>query len=412
MRILTFSSLYPNRAMPNFGIFVENRLRHLVGSSDIDVRVVAPVPWSPGRHPSFGSYARWACVPREEQRHGLTILHPRYPRLPRYGLQSQALLMAAWSYDTLRRLRREGFDFDLIDAHFYYPTGVAALLLGQWLDRPVVITARGSDINDYPHRYPLVRRMIAATARRAAASIAVSGALGQQLVALGAPPERVHVLRNGVDLDAFRPLDRAKARRRLGLQDGPLLASIGHLIERKGHHLAIEALTALEGYRLVVVGEGPDRAGLAALATRLGVAERVRFLGEIAHTDLAQVYSAADLLVLASSREGWANVLLEAMACGTPVVAAAVEGVGELVTSPAAGRILDERSAAAVVRAVQAVMADPPPRAATRRHAEAFSWDATSAGQLALFRDVVAARKPWSPLLGPPPRLPTPASVD
>ena len=391
MRILTFSSLYPNRAMPNFGIFVENRLRHLVGSGAVDVRVVAPVPWSPGRRRWLGNEGHWAEVPAREVRHGLEVLHPRYARLPRYGLATQALLMAAGTLGTLRALQRDGFDFDLIDAHFYYPTGVAALLLGHWLDRPVVITARGSDLNHYPQRYPLVRRMIAAAARRAAASIAVSTPLAETLCALGAPSARVHMLRNGVDLDRFRPLDRLQARQRLGLE-GPLLASVGHLIERKGHHLAIEALTRLPGYRLVVAGEGPERRSLGALAAGLGVEERVRFLGEVPHADLATVYSAADLLVLASSREGWANVLLEAMACGTPVVAAKVEGVPELVTKAAAGRVLRGRSAEALAEAVHAVLADPPAREAVRRHAEGFSWDATTAGQLAVFRAALAGR--------------------
>ncbi len=397
MRILTFSSLYPNRAMPNFGIFVENRLRHLVGSGEVDVRVVAPVPWSPGRQKWLRGYGRWAEVPRREVRHGLEVLHPRFPRLPRYGLATQALLMAAGTLGAVRDLRAGGFDFDLIDAHFYFPTGVAALLLGQWLDRPVVITARGSDLNLYPRRYPVIRRMIAAAGRRAAASIAVSTPLAETLCALGVPPARVHVLRNGVDLEQFRPIDPFLARQRLGLR-GPLLASVGHLIERKGHHLAIEALTLLPECRLVVAGAGPERGTLAALASRLGVADRVRFLGEVAHGELATVYSAADLLVLASSREGWANVLLEAMACGTPVAAAPVEGVAELVTTAAAGGVLRERSAPALAETVRAILADPPSRAAVRRHAEAFSWDATTAGQLALFRSILAERTRPAPL--------------
>ena len=125
---------------------------------------------------------------------------------------------------------------------------------------------------------------------------------------------------------------------------------------------------------------------------RLGIADRIRFLGEVAHADLATVYSAADLLILASSREGWANVLLEAMACGTPVAAAPVEGVAELFTTPAAGRVLGRRSASGVADAVKAILADPPPREAVRRHAEAFSWDTTTAGQLAVFRAVLAER--------------------
>jgi glycosyltransferase involved in cell wall biosynthesis len=297
-------------------------------------------------------------------------------------------LMAAGAFSTLRRLRAEGFEFDLIDAHYFYPDGVAALLLGKWFGRPVTITARGTDLNLYPRRFPLVRRMISYSARRAAASIAVSSALAETLRELGAAPERIHVLRNGVDLAIFRPVDRAAARGELGLS-GPVLVSVGHLIERKGHDLVVEALAMLPGCTLLVVGEGPQRTALSRLAVRLGVADRVRFLGEIAHERLPAIYGAADLLVLASSREGWPNVVLEAMACGTPVIASQVEGVPEMITSRDAGLILPERSAAAIAAAVEALLADSPSRAATRRHAEAFSWVATTQGQLRVFRAVL-----------------------
>ena len=390
-QILTFSSLYPNAAMPNFGVFVENRLRHLLATGEVEARVVAPVPWFPSRHPRFGAYARWASVPPVERRHGIEIAHPRYALPPKLGMLPHPFLLALGTLATLRRLRRGGFAFDLIDAHYFYPDGVAAVLLGAWLGRPVTISARGTDLNLYPQRFPLVRRMIAWATGRAAASIAVSGALAHTLVELGAPPDRVHVLRNGVDLDLFQPLERERTRRDLGLS-GAVLASVGHLIERKGHHLVIEALAALPDCTLLVVGDGPERGALQRQADRLGVAGRVRFLGEVAHGRLAEVYGAADLLVLASSREGWPNVVLEAMACGTPVVAAPVEGVAEMVTAPAAGLILPTRTAAAIVAGVQTMLADPPARDATRRHAEGFSWDATTQGQLRLFRAAIATQ--------------------
>ncbi len=393
LRVLTFTSLYPNRAMPTFGVFVENRIRRLAETGAAEFRVVAPVPWFPIRHPAFGAYAQWAGVPREESRHGIPVLHPRYPLPPRIGTHLHPFLMAARALPVLRRAiaAADGFDFDLIDAHYYYPDGVAALLLGRRLGKPVVITARGSDLNLYPRRYPLIRRLIAWAARHAAASVAVSAALGEVLRELGAPRERVHVLRNGVDLDLFRPpADRAAARRALGAQEGPVvLVSVGNLVELKGHDLVIEALASLPDHHLLlIVGEGPERPALEALAGRLGVGGRVRFLGRVAHEGLAAIYGAADALILASSREGWPNVLLEAMACGTPVIASRVGGVPEMVNAPEAGLLLPERSAAAIAGAVTELLAAPPQREATRRHAERFSWDETVRRQIALFRAV------------------------
>ncbi len=268
-----------------------------------------------------------------------------------------------------------------------YPDGVAAAWLGHLLRKPVVVTVRGTDINMIP-RHRLPRRLIQRTLKRLAGVIAVSEALKEAVVAIGSKPEDVTVLRNGVDLNLFAPVDRAAARRRLVL-NGPTLLSVGHLIERKGHDLVIRALSELAGYELLIIGEGPERDALMRLAGRLGVDSRVRFLGAQPHALLPSFYSAADALVLASSREGWANVLLEGMACGTPVVASNIWGNPEVVRSPDAGRLMAERTPAGLASAVRELFASPPDRTATRRYAEGFSWDDTSAGQVSLFRRVL-----------------------
>jgi glycosyltransferase involved in cell wall biosynthesis len=219
----------------------------------------------------------------------------------------------------------------------------------------------------------------------AAALIAVSGALKQALVALGAPEDKVTVLRNGVETTLFRPPDdRRGVRAALGLT-GPTLISVGLLIERKGHHRVIEAMAGLPEYTLLIVGEGPERARLAAMIGRLGLADRVRLLGARPHAELPALYGAADALVLASSREGWANVLLEAMACGTPVIASDIWGNPEVVRSPAAGLIMEKNTAEGIAAATHRLFAEMPDRAATRAYAEQFSWDETTSGQLALF---------------------------
>ncbi|MBR0670161.1 glycosyltransferase family 4 protein [Roseomonas soli] len=391
MRLLTFSTLYPNAAQPAHGVFVENRLRHLVASGEASSTVIAPVPWFPLRSERFGTWARYARAPREETRHGLHVLHPRFFAPPRIGMWTAPWMLQRAAEAALRRLTAQGFAFDAIDAHYLYPDGVVAAWLGRRLGKPVVITARGSDTSLLP-QFALPRRLILQALDEADALIAVSSGLRDGLVALGAPPEKVSVLRNGVDLSVFRPpLDRARARAALGIE-GPMLLSVGLLIERKGHHHTISALPRLPGCTLLIAGEGPDREALAALAARLGVADRVRLLGARPHGELPALYGAADALVLASTREGWANVMLESMACGTPVVAGPAWGSREAICAPEAGIVLDDVSADAIAQAVAAVLAAPPARDATRAHAERFGWEETTAGQLALFRRVLAAR--------------------
>jgi len=386
IRLLTFSTLFPSAARPNHGVFVENRLRHFVASGAATSTVVAPVPWFPSTAPWFGDWARHARVPRMEQRNGLAVLHPRYPVLPRVGMSPAPWLLFRALLPVLRAMHaREAFD--AIDAHYLYPDGVAAVWLGQRLGLPVVVTVRGTDVTLIP-RYAVPRRLIRGAIRDAAALIAVSAALKQALVELGAPPGKVTVLRNGVDTTLFRPpVDRNAARRALGLSR-PTLISVGLLIERKGHHHAIEAMRQLPGFELLIVGEGPDQARLAGLIERCGLGDRVRLLGPRPHAELPSLYGVADALVLASSREGWANVLLEAMACGTPVAASNIPGNPEVVREAVAGVIAEVNTPDGIAAAVHRLFAALPARAATRAYAEQFSWDETTAGQIAVFQQV------------------------
>ena len=387
LKILTFSTLFPNAVQPAHGVFVENRLRHLIAGGNVEAHVVAPVPWFPFKSNWFGHYADFAKVPRIEQRHGLTIHHPRYPLIPKVGTNIAPTCMYSFVKPFVAKLMRQGLEFDLIDSHYFYPDGVAAVRMARAFDKPVTITARGTDLNLLP-QYPVPRRQIVWAATHAQGLITVCQALKDELIALDIPDDKIRVLRNGVDLEMFQPADRDSARETLGLT-GRTLLSVGLLIERKGHDLIVSALRHLPDTTLLIAGDGPERASLEKLAADEGVAGRVRFLGRVGHASLRDVYGAVDALVLASSREGWANVLLEAMACGTPVVASNVWGTPEIVADPVAGVLMANRTPNDLADALEALFTTLPDRDATRRYAEQFSWDATTNGQETLFAEIV-----------------------
>ena len=393
LRLLTFSTLYPSSVRPGHGIFVETRLRELLSSGEVEVRVVAPVPWFFSTRASWGEWGLIARTPARETHNGVEVLHPRYPLPPRIGMTVAPLAMALGAAPALQALQREGYDFDMIDAHYYYPDGVAAALLARHFNKPFTITARGTDLNLIP-QYTLPRKMMQWAAGKAQASIGVSSALVELLRGLGAAEDSLHVMRNGVDLTRFQPQPQLQMRQELGLAGAPLLLSVGNLVTLKGHDIAIDALARLlpdwPDASLVIIGEGPQRRQLFEHAQRLGVDARVRLTGALPNAALSRWYSAADILLLPSSREGWANVLLESMACGTPVVATKVGGSSEVVAAAAAGELVDARSGAAFADVIDRLLRRGIDRAEVRAYAEDFSWQSTTDAQLKLFAKISA----------------------
>jgi len=398
LRLLVMSTLYPNKQQPQHGIFVETRLRQLLASGKVSAEVIAPVPWFPAglsRWPGLSGLKRhehYAKIPVQEVRHGIEIHHPRYLLIPKVGMWLTPFFMALSVL--MCTLKRPWRHVDLIDAHYYYPDGVAVALVAMVLDRPFTVTARGTDINLIAQFF-VPRRLILWTANRARASICVCRALQEKLQQIGADEDKILVLRNGVDLNFFTPKNRDECRQSWGVVSRCLL-SVGLLSESKGHHRIIAALARLSSEKhsavdlssveLLIVGSGAQREKFERLAETLGVAERVRFLGQRSQRELRELYCACDLLVLASSREGWANVLLEAMACGTSVVATRIGGTPEVVTAPAAGLLVEAESDTALTEGIKQRLQRPVDRVSTRLYAEKFSWDETVEGLLDLYR--------------------------
>jgi len=389
LSILTATTLFPNPVQRAHGVFVETRLRHLLASGEVTAHVLAPIPWLPPMV-RYSSYGPLQTVPSREQRNGLIVEHPRYLVVPKFGMTLTPLTLYRAMRKRFVALLKEGHRFDLIDAHYFYPDGVAAVRLAREFNLPVTVTARGTDLNLIPE-FSAPRKMILDAASKADGMITVCQALKDTLIEMGVADERVTVLRNGVDLELFRPVDRAAVRSALGLSRRTL-ASVGLLIDRKGHHHIIRALKDLPDNDLLIAGDGPDRRALERLVVEEGVADRVRFLGSVDQNRLREIYNAVDALVLASSREGWANVLLESMACGTPVVASAVWGTPEVVARPEAGVLMPSLDPQGVAEGVRRLFAAYPDREATRRYAEGFNWNATTEGQLKLFRGILARR--------------------
>ena len=383
--IVLFSSLYPNEADPVFGVFVENRLRHFLSDTPHRAVVIAPVPWFPFKGRRWGRYGRFARAPKREKRHGITVYHPRFLVIPKIGMWLTPFFLYRAARRTLNRLLKEGVRCDVIDAHYLYPDGVAAARLSAAFDIPFVMTARGSDVTEIG-RQKTAGRMIMNAVEKAAHVITVSNSLRAELIEMGAEAGHVTTLRNGVDADFFRPMRSETLRQKWG-NPPVVIAFAGWLIERKRVDIVIDALSHMDpGTVLVIAGEGALRPALEAQAAALGLRERVIFCGKIEPRDMPAFFSTADVLILPSEREGWANVLLEAMACGTPVVSRAVAGALDLVTCAEAGELVEGDEPEAYAHAAEKIVARGIDRVKTRAYAELFGWREVSLAQERIFK--------------------------
>ena len=376
MRVLSFTTAFPNAARPQHGLFVLERLRHCARHAAL--HVLAPRPFFP--------WPAMQAVPREATQAGLPVSHPTFRYVPRFGKWSDGACLYASSLATARRLHRAA-PFDLIDAHFAYPDGFAAVLLGRSLGLPVTITLRGTE--------PLVaaagawrRRAVGFALGGATRIIAVSEPLADfaraTLAERPGPAPPVRVIANGVDLGRFAPAPQAEARRTLGLPEGRrLVVSVGHLSPRKGFQRVLRAMPALLGatpdLMFAVVGgpgaEGNNATELRRLAAELSLTERVVFAGTQPPERVATWLHAADLFVLASDYEGCPNVVWEAQACGLPVVATRVGEVPRMVPD-FAGHLVDAADdLPALTAALAAGLAGGHDRAAIRAWAEGHGWE-------------------------------------
>jgi teichuronic acid biosynthesis glycosyltransferase TuaC len=345
-RVLVFSSLFPNATSPHAGAFIRERLFRV--GKHVPIVVVAPQAWSP-----FDWLIRFfrksfrPQVARFEVMDGVEIHRPRVFSVPGILKGCDGELMARGARTLVTKLVHEK-QINLIDAHFLYPDGFAASELARALHLPLVVTVRGS--KDQRLIGSANEPKLKLTLERAAQIISVSRALQIDVVEkLIGVSEKSALVGNGVDLNKFERQERAAARARLNIPlDAQVIVSVGGLVEGKGFHRIIPLLPALQKQFphlvFLIVGGGASHgdmsAQLKALTQTCGAESYVRFCGSQLPSELKWFYSAADVFALATKYEGWANVFLEAMACGLPVVSTQVGGNAEVVPNAEVGTLV------------------------------------------------------------------------
>ncbi|HID24448.1 MAG TPA: glycosyltransferase family 4 protein [Planctomycetaceae bacterium] len=384
-RVLVLTGSFPSRGQPVHGVFVKERVRFVAQLPDIDVQVVSPIPYFPPIR-WFPRWYPWSQVPLREEVDGLQVHRRRYFMPPAWGGYVQARLMYRATCKAAQEVRQR-FEFDLIDSHFIYSSGVVAVRLGKKHGVPAVITCRGEDIERFPD-LPLIGRQIRWALREATQLIAVSRRIADRMVQLGADPDKVTVIPNGVDLDKFQPVPKEQARQQLGLPtDRPLVLAVGYRLELKGFHILVDAIASIrerfpDELAAIVGGEARwAKDFLPEIERRIrtnGVENHVILAGTRPQQELPKWYSAADVLCILSSREGSPNVLMEALACGLPAVATPVGGIPEVLKDRRLGILLPKRSAEAAAEGVTAALSRPWDRHQIRQAMQSRSWHETA----------------------------------
>jgi glycosyltransferase involved in cell wall biosynthesis len=374
LRVLAITKIFPNAAEPLSAPF--NRQQFAALREHCELEVMATIPWFPGA----GLVSRWssagklASVPRRETIAGIEVVHPRTLFVPRLAHVAWGPLYAASIAPALARYRGK---VDVVLGSWAYPDGFAAVIAARLLGVPAVVKLHGSDINLIA-KLPGPRAMTAWALPRAARVVAVSKPLAEEAIALGVARERVAIVMNGVDGELFRPRDRAAARAELGLGAGPLVAYIGNLKPEKGVLELAAAWTIASRHvpdaTLAIVGGGPLRGELEARAPAT-----MKLVGPQPLERVPVWMAAADIVVLPSHVEGTPNVVLEALASGRRVVASAVGGVPDLITSPILGTLVPPKDPEALADALVQALRTPYDPAEVARLGARGGWAASAA---------------------------------
>ena len=389
MKVLSVSHMFPNKLKPNYGIFVKERLKSI--AIKVDVSVVAPVPFLP--MPSVVRSKKHAQkIPPREVFDGLQVHHPRYLVIPRVCKYLDGFLYyKSMNSFFLNMIMSDSTD--LLDFHWIYPDAYAGLKWAKLLNKKIVMTIRGNESICYFEK-SLRKKMLIQTLKSADHIISVSSDMKQKVVGeYGVDGNKVTVISNGIDSGKFRPIDKVEALKKCKLDFGKKhILSLCRLSEEKGLEHLLKAFSLLDERKveLLMVGDGPLRGSLMKMAKDLGVADRVHFIGEVAHEDTYKWYNAADVYCLPSLWEGCPNVVIESIACGTPVVATNVGGVSDLVPSEDYGLIVPPGDVSSLTQALAQALRKDWDRELIVSHGASNTWEHVADRVVSVFQEVLS----------------------
>ena len=388
MKIISICHMFPNSVNPNLGIFVKERLLHV--ANKVDLTMVAPVPSFPFIERTK-KYAGYRNILLQEECDGMTVLHPRYFMIPKYFKELDSLFYEISLRPFIKNIIEKN-GADLLDVHWVYPDGFAALEWARQFNKKVVVTVRGNEAIHY-YQNTAIRKMIVDKMSLFDHVISVSDDLKNKLInEYNVNPDKITVVHNGVDKAKFSPIDKASARSKCGLTaDGKYILAISRLSSEKGLEILLEAMKMLvtENVKLALIGDGPLYGTLNDFVVNNNLSTKVNFIGAVPHKDLNLWYNAADVFCLSSLWEGCPNVVIEALACGTPVVSSNVGAVPHFVSGDC-GLLVPPGNFALLAKALDTMLNHSCSQASISTTPALQGWDYVADNVIDVFEKVLA----------------------
>ncbi len=344
MKLLIIASNYPWPQKPYCGTFVQQFVWELARQGHACKVVVPSTFWDILRYGGIGK--------RHEKSNPdfstaiVDVARPRYLSASAIRIFNRNTIELSDRYfarAVMSEVMGAKERYDAIYAHFFYPAGRAAAYCSEKLNIPFFIAHGDDDIDPWyvikgSNDFEKVSGVVAVSKRNAKFCIEE----------FAIPEENVRIFPNGVDQRLFYPRDRSQARAELNLpQDLKLIAFVGHYIERKGPHRLIKAIEGLDRTKVLLIGEGPMKLDQ----------QQIAFSGVVEHSKLPLYLSAADLFVLPTTGEGSCNAILEAMACGLPIISSTGDYNDDILNEQVSIRV-DPLDIAAIRSAIVSLIED------------------------------------------------------
>jgi len=394
MNVLVISSLYPSVNDPVSGVFVQAQIQELV-KGGCQVKVLSPVPMAPFPINLFskkwaGFHATPVCAVVEN----IEVYYPRYLSLPRNWLFGRSGQRMYAGMNTLLYEISNEFQFDLIHAHVALPDGFAAMMAAERFQKPFLVTIHGADLQKTIHFNPSCKDIIGGVISHSSATILVSNKLKRIAETNFGILNKLKVIPNGIDPASLDLISGGASQK---TNEEKIVLSVSNLVPSKGVDFNLYALERLVSkhpeVKYLVIGAGPERGHLHSLARKLGLSNRVEFLGKLPHDQVLSYMARCDIFSLPSWQEGFGIVYLEAMAHGKPVIGCQGEGIEDFVEDSETGYLVKPGDLDGLVKTLGDLLDHPEKRTETGKRAqklvlENYTWEKNAQETIRLYQEI------------------------